>query len=588
MNLRGEQWLARAVACALMGVMMTAAGCGGDRIRQLPDAGSSATIRVDPPAAQVTVINGQPVAQAYTATLVQPDGAEQDVTSSAVFSLEEVRYGTFAGPMLTVSGQGAGPVRVTAVYQTLSGEAQLTVRVKDTIVDPDVPPDLPGVFDSAAEDPALAPEVVYPLDRILVPPNLGQFDVHWRQATANFFEVRMSNQYLDIRRYTNGDDPAQPYWMAFQPAQWYPIASSREQLTLRVTGMVAGAPAKKGTSTLQYVDVTNEDTQGGVYYWATTSPAGIWRYDIAKPTMPATPYFPDNQRPASCMGCHSLSRDGTKIALTLDGGNGRGTVFNVADRTPLIPFDGATQPALRWNFATFDAQGTRLVTVENGALTLRAINGALLAGPLPTTTPGARSTHPEISPDNKWLVNVEYASGSDWAATPGSLVVRSYDAAAGTFGAPTVRVASEPGAGNYYPSFSPDSEWIAFTRTASSSYDAPSARSWVVRRDGSQAPVVLAAANAAGELTTSWARWVPFEQTFGPPREKLFYLTFSSKRAFGVRMPNVGQPQIWMTAFSPQRAAQGLDPSGPAFRLPFQSLATANHIAQWTQAIVVQ
>ena len=32
------------------------------------------------------------------------------------------------------------------------------------------------------------------------------------------------------------------------------------------------------------------------------------------------------------MGCHALSRDGTKIAMTLDGAGGRGAIFNVADR----------------------------------------------------------------------------------------------------------------------------------------------------------------------------------------------------------------------------------------------------------------
>jgi hypothetical protein len=67
----------------------------------------------------------------------------------------------------------------------------------------------------------------------------------------------------------------------------------------------------------------------------------------------------------------------------------------------------------------------------------------------------------------------------------------------------------------------------------------------------------------------------------------MFYLTFSSKRAFGVRLAG-GRPQIWMTPVFPARAAAGGDPSGKAFRVPFQDLATSNHIAQWTQAVVTQ
>jgi hypothetical protein len=62
-------------------------------------------------------------------------------------------------------------------------------------------------------------------------------------------------------------------------------------------------------------------------------------------------------------------------------------------------------------------------------------------------------------------------------------------------------------------------------------------------------------------------------------------MTFSSKRAYGVRGP-AGRPQIWMTPFFPRRAEAGLDASGPAFRLPFQALTTSNHIAQWAERII--
>jgi hypothetical protein len=68
----------------------------------------------------------------------------------------------------------------------------------------------------------------------------------------------------------------------------------------------------------------------------------------------------------------------------------------------------------------------------------------------------------------------------------------------------------------------------------------------------------------------------------------MFYLTFSSQRPFGVRIPSGGRPQIWMTPFFPDRATLGQDPSGNAFRVPFQAVDTSNHIAQWTNAVVIQ
>lgn len=129
---------------------------------------------------------------------------------------------------------------------------------------------------------------------------------------------------------------------------------------------------------------------------------------------------------------------------------------------------------------------------------------------------------------------------------------------------------------------------IAFTRTADHSYDHPTAQIWVVKADGSQPPILLTKANLTGTLTNSWARWVPSVQTFGPQSDKLFYLTFSSKRDFGTRIPFTGRPQVWMTPFFPNRAAAGQDPSGATFRLPFQNVLTGNHIAQWTETVVGQ
>jgi hypothetical protein len=575
-------------------VLCGVAACGGsDHVGHLPDA-AVARLIVQPADLSVSVIDNVVVTQPYTAHLTDARGDDIDVTQETVFSLRDPGYGSFAGATLTVTGQGAGPTRVEATARGVTGDAGLVVNVKRTLVDPDAPGDAASLFAAATEDPALAPAIAYPLDRILVPPNLGQFDVHWHNDTANtdnLFEVTMANQYLDIRLYTTGlaPDNPQPFWTAYAPDTWAPIASSRHQLSLRVAGLDTAHPGTKGTAVIQHVDVTNENAQGGIYYWTTSGQAGIWRYDVSKPNVPPAPYFADAARPAGCMGCHTLSRDGTKIAMTFDGGGGRATIFNVADRATLIPFDDATQPALHWDFATFDTTASKLVTVESSQLYLRALDGKLLAGPLPPVTAGALATHPEISPDNTRLASVEFTGGGyDAQAYSGSIVIRSFDAAANRFGTPTVLVPSAVNVANWYPSFSPDGEWIVFTRTTSYSYNDASAETWLVKADGSRPPIQLAAADLTGNLTNSWARWVPFPQTFGPDNEKLFYLTFSSQRPFGVRIPGGGRPQIWMTPVFPARAAAGQDPSGNAFRVPFQDVNTSNHIAQWTQAVVVQ
>ena len=389
----------------------------------------------------------------------------------------------------------------------------------------------------------------------------------------------MKNEYVDLRIYKAATGAI---YTDFTANEWLTLATAQEQLTLTVAGMNTASPTQKGTSTPQSVDVTNEVVQGGMYYWTTQPSQGVYRYDMSTPNMPPSSFFMPGQQPTSCIGCHGLSKDGSKIAITLDGGDGRGTIYNVADYSVLVPFSSNAQ---YWNFATFTPDATKLVTLSHGVLSLRNTQGGTVISTIPSS-PGFEATHPELSPDGTRLANVETnASSYDFQVGNGSIVTRTFDAGTNAFGPIQMLVPNASGSSNYYPSWSPDGQWILFTRTTGNSYNDASAQIWVVKADGSLPPIQLAAANLGSNLTNSWARWAPFQQSFGSTNDPVYYFTFSTVRPFGVR--GTGGTQIWMAPFFPARAASGMDPSGPAFRMPFQRIDTANHIAQWTQAIVI-
>jgi dipeptidyl aminopeptidase/acylaminoacyl peptidase len=208
-------------------------------------------------------------------------------------------------------------------------------------------------------------------------------------------------------------------------------------------------------------------------------------------------------------------------------------------------------------------------------------------------------SHPELSPDGTQLAYVSIpfeGRNTDIEFKLGRIYVRSYDQANQTFGSERPLVAD--GQNNFSPSWSPDGAWIAFNKVIADSfnYDDSSSATWAVKADGSQPPIALARANQAAGLTNSSVRWTPFAQTLGEAKEPMFWLTMSSKRDFGVTLRNTGKAQrgstgkraqLWMTPFFPARAAQGTDPSVPAFRLPFQNLDSSNHIAQWTERVVI-
>jgi WD40 repeat protein len=561
-------------------------GCGPSTRGGGDDGNTSgAHLELAPMDLAVTVVDGAAVLEAYTATLVDRDGNRSDVTSSATFALGDAAFGVWNGAQLSVTGGGAGPTRVIAAVGDVSGDTGLVVNVKGHRNDGVVPANAADLFAAATETPARAPTIAYPAPAILVPPDLGAFDVHWQDTQNNLFEITMKSQYVDLRIYKQASGPA---YTAYTPGEWYALASGHEDLALTVAGLDAAQPAQKGTSQPQQVLVTNEIVQGGVYYWSTTT-QGIFRYDMSTPATPPSSYFPAGTAPSSCIGCHGLSRDGTKMAMTLDTANGRGTVVEVADRSVLVPY--ATNPQ-QWNFATFTPDDSKLVTVFTGNMTLRSTAGGGVLASIPNS-PGLQGTHPELSPDGTQLANVE-TMGELWdgQALNGSVVTRTFDNATNTFGPIHTLVPNASGQSNYYPSWSPDGAWLLFTRTAGNSYNDASAEVWVVKSDGTQPPIQLAFADTSGaNLTNSWARWAPFQQTYGPSNTPLYYITFSSKRQFGVRPLTPGalgpDVQIWMAPFFPDKAVLHQDPSGPAFRLPFQDFTTSNHIAQWTQAIVI-
>jgi dipeptidyl aminopeptidase/acylaminoacyl peptidase len=275
------------------------------------------------------------------------------------------------------------------------------------------------------------------------------------------------------------------------------------------------------------------------------------------------------------------------MAITYDDGTGPNFAALVD-----VPTARITAKLERWNFGTFTPDSTQLLSIEEGTLVVRdASNQAVLAS-MTTTPPRAWVTQPDLSPDGTRLVYVRPTLWDvDWDFRQGQIYTRSYDPATHAFGPEQPLV--NDGANNYYPSWSPDGNWVLFTRSDfESSYDGSSSGTWVVKADGSQPPVALAAANQVIGITDSWARWAPFAQTLGAAGEPMFWITMSSKRDFGVRIHNTAvaqyarHAQLWMTPFFPARAQAGHDPSVPAFRLPFQSVDTSNHTAQWTQRIV--
>jgi hypothetical protein len=380
-------------------------------------------------------------------------------------------------------------------------------------------------------------------------------------------------------------------------------------------------------------------TVGGGNY----NSGGIFRYDFgvrgqkADPVL--TPDSPVNSQENNCIGCHSVSRDGRKMIFDFDDnddddeyGDVFTDIYDIAAKTvvnPILKHDkGGNKfpPGYHtWNrttqqFLLSDGPGD---TAQPAGAFYRVSEAGMTSGYTKSGT--LRGTTPDWAPDDGKVV---FASPPDvlvdppaagyWQAKAGkaddlwfagaSLYVAPWNAANNTLGDPQALLTSSGQDNYYYPSFSPDGSLIVFNYAPSgANYHNELARVKVISAgQAAPTPADLVRLNDSGPLTNSWARWSPFVQTY--QGQKILWITTSSTRNYGLRIVNDGKhncyaaespigpaftdaqdscrrSQIWMAAVRLDVAAveAGQDISWPAFWLPFQDLATNNHLAQWAQ-----
>lgn len=557
-------------------------GCG-----ERGDDGGDDT--VDPTARLMVVIDspqlhwtdGTAETSTVHAIIVDDHGNRTDVTDRATFEVVPAQLGSIANATITPSGDMAGPGQVLATVPDMLGMGDFEVFVEQTVTGT-ADPSTAGLFDNATLDTSGTIQLAYPPAGAMIPPNIGEMDVHWRDSAKDRYEVRLSGGYVTLKTYVNTLGAAT--WTTLTDALWKQLSSGARgvDLTIRVRGLSTAAPTTFIEGTEQ-VRIAAEEVKGGVYWWNTFDGvnAKIFRYDMSTPSVPAEQFFPQAGQ-SGCVGCHAVSRDGSVVAYRQDGGNlNYGNSLAVSTLTKQLGDN--TQS---WNFAAIHPNNTDMFTTNEGGL-FRTDLGTQARSPLYTTN---RMSHPDVSADGTKIAATMVMTGTEVWAETAQIVIFDYDTTNKTVGAPRTLVSSVGTTHPYYASFSPDNEWIIYNQAAGgSSYDNPNAQMWVTKADGTGTPIHLAEAEVAGTYN-SWPKWTPFitmEPTGVSTSEKVIWFTVASRRAFGVRSSFPGQkPQLWLAPFYPERAAMGMPSSGPAIRLPFQTLSEGNHIAQWTEQIV--
>jgi hypothetical protein len=581
----------------------------------------------------------QPVTLAATGTLA--DGKTMDVSGCAAWT-------TTAPGLATVSGGefapgGAGQFTISAANGSVAGSATVTVKVVGTVN--------PGDVDSTKLDgtPAGgAPAIAYPLDGALFPYRYGDlaFQVVPTAASQTLARVAFEGDAIDLDVYapcTPIPSPALPGACAVAlPADLEKdLAGASEATHLTETVRLASTD---GSALVESASISarwsSMPLSGALYFWSSPPTTGGTASQLVRQNLDVTgspptiylqdadlaPLDPSFEYSQPCFGCHAISQDGKKMALTIGGSDlQNGSQFALMDvaTKQAVSTGGQTAVRLKGNsasfkgfavFSTFSPDGMHLVQSLQGQLLPRAADATLAdeGGPLfasAATDPAL--TMPFWSARGDVFAFVGYSpSGSpayDTGDRNGNETVGAQiwtaPVTGASFGAPTLLVPRVPGASEYYPAISEDSALVVFNESSCAGpsspgadgygqnpcdgYDDPSARLRLVAASGG-APVELDRASGrtsewpkSGTWTNSWPRWAPAHGTF--QGKSLYWMAFSSRRPYGATLAGSEdgstQPQLWFAAVAvaPTGALSG-DPSFAPVYLPHQNSAVPESV----------
>lgn len=553
-------------------------------------------LAIDPPSATLHVTDlTVPLRQTFTAHATTAAGA--DVVVPATWSVDRTDVVDIAATgVATTTNTSGGDVVVTATYRGLTAMAALRVVLEVAIPLPDAPGDIATFFPAGSTpttDAAHTASFVYPANETVFPQNVYRVLFQWRGAGNDRFRVNFDSDRVHLALYTTGVHAtctaAGTNLSCFEPILdvWRYIAASNPHASVTVT-VDAARSTMPGTYTRSApltISFSRGPVPGAIYYWSTTA-RGIRRATVsdAAPTNFLTPTEADGD----CVACHTLSRQGNRMAADVGGNN-----LWIVEVSPTFPpprvvtdYMGANIPAF-WTTFSFDE--TRALVAARGVLTLRdAADGA----PLNTITiPGAAhfGTQPDWAPDGTLVAFARATTNKDRGVSAASIA--TVEVMPGdTWGTITTIVQSTGTTDtNQYPSFSWDSQWIAYTHATHNAENDVTTDLWLVARDGTGARALVRGNTVVNDGTVTTPTIEDSMPTWAPSAagDDYAWIAFTSSRDYGGVLSmasHLGRhKQLWVVAVDLSAAAAGGDVSFPAFRLPFTDLDEDTHRPFWAE-----
>ena len=515
-----------------------------------------------------------------------------------------------------------------------------------------VPADIAQRFANAvAMRDASSAELIYPSQETMFPPDLGRILFQWTAKTGQYFHLHFGFPKNPLDVYTDGvhDTCAEA---GLHASCWesslqdlardfaYEAGSS---FTLEIGVLDPDVPTEVHLSRAYSFYVAPDPALGVIYYWSTTAKGvrratldGRGASDYLTPSTgltqaQAAALTPADQQ-ARCVACHTLSRSGKKLSISLQGDQ-LGVTQVTQSLPPPFTYASASSgvygsdAVVGASWVTFSPDESKVIVAANGLLSLRDVStphsAPLLASmtlPLAATQKSYFGSMPDWAPDGRHVVMTATAgdlptaemarhirgSSIAWIGVQGSTFsgfevlaesrgIVTSDCQAG-LGSPDNVAIHGPGRESYAnPMFSPDSAWIAFSRGDCESEGDPSAEVIVTKAEAGATMDHLVRMNTdvGGAALANLTNGMP---TWGPRiKSNLAWIAFTSTRNYGLVIApgtgvlhRVGWPvrQLWVAAIDVTKLGTGQEASYPAFRMPSQDYDENNHRPFWTVDVI--